>query len=94
MRIDGSLSVVIDGTKWLTSAGAWMMSSGGRVSSSVDGTLLLRSVNPLSGSDAAGGRYTGSIAKWEAVDGTPYETSVRVYDSHAVFVQHFPAAHA
>ena len=91
MAKDGSLSVRVGGTEWLTSGGAWVMTSGGRVSSSADGTLSLRSVSPLSGSDAAGGRYTGSVAKWAAADGTPYETSVRVYASHAVFAQHFPA---
>ena len=90
MAHDGSLSVAIGGSPWLRSVGAWMMSSGGRLSTSADGSLALKSVTPLSGSDKAGS-YTGSVAKWEASDGTPLETSVRTYSHHAIFSQSFPA---
>eukprot|EP01043_Picozoa_sp_COSAG02_P106997 COSAG02_NODE_43001_length_379_cov_0.707143_1_plen_75_part_10 len=75
MAHDGSVSVAIGGSPWLRSAGAWMLSSGGQLSTSADGSLVLKSVTPLSGSDKAGS-YTGSVAKWEASDGTPLETSV------------------
>lgn len=90
MANDGSVSVTIGGSPWLRSVGAWMLSSGGRLSASADGSLALKSVTPLSGSDKAGS-YTGSVAKWEASDGTPLETSVRAYSHHAIFVQSFPA---
>jgi hypothetical protein len=89
MAKDGSLAVAIGGAPWLTSDGAWMMSSAGKVSSSADGSLALKSVAPLSGSDEAGS-YTGSVAKWQASDGTPLETSVRTYARHAIFAQTFP----
>ena len=89
MAKDGSRSASIGGSEWLTCSGAWMISSGGRVSSSANGSLVLKSVGPLSGSDAAGS-FAGSLAKWQAADGTPFETSVRVYATHAVFGQTCP----
>lgn len=90
MENDGSVLVEIGGSPWLHSAGASIMSSGGQRFASTNGDLVLKSVTPLSGSDKAGS-YTGAVAKWQARDGTPFETSVRKYSHHAVFAQSFPA---
>jgi hypothetical protein len=91
MAQNGSLTVSVGTSEWFTSDGAWLMSRG-HVYSSTDGSLLLRSVGPIAGSDRIGA-FHGSVAKWQTADGgTPLETSVRVYDNstHAIFAQHFP----
>ena len=65
---DGSMTVSVNGVQWLRSVGAWLH-SGGQVYSSLDGSLKLGSISPLSGTDRSG-NFTGVEAKWQARDGT------------------------
>ena len=85
---DGSLTVTIGGQPWFTSSGG-SLSSGRQVSSSKDGSLALLSVSPITGTDSTGS-WRGQLARWAAADSTPFETSVRVYETHAIFAQRFP----
>ena len=89
MGKDGSLTITVGGSDWFTSSGGWL-SSGGQVFDARDGSLALRSVAPISGVDATG-EWRGQLATWLAADGTPFETSVRVYSRHIRFAQRFPA---
>jgi hypothetical protein len=84
-----AVSVQTDiGEAWLESRATWF-SSGGKIFSSHDGSLTLKSNTPVSGTDA-GGAYTGASMLWGALDGTPLLTSIRTYAEHAIFTQTFP----
>ena len=85
---DGAMTLSVHGEPWLQTAPYWLASDS-QVFSTSDSSLLLKSSKVTSGHDAAGA-YTGTTLEWDAGD-TPFIASVKVYSSHAVFTQLFPA---
>lgn len=83
---DGSYAVLLDNTTWLPS-GATFFRHGNATYSTHDGSLKLVRQASSAGSDAAG-VFNRTRLQWRAGDAR-VETSVRVYERHAVFRQAF-----
>eukprot|EP01062_Namystynia_karyoxenos_P072843 TRINITY_DN693_c0_g1_i1.p1 TRINITY_DN693_c0_g1~~TRINITY_DN693_c0_g1_i1.p1 ORF type:complete len:850 (+),score=240.54 TRINITY_DN693_c0_g1_i1:91-2550(+) len=82
---DGSFNVTVDGVVWFKSAPPAFRHQGARLSGA-DNSLKLLDHSPYSGPG-----WHGATQRWAAaVDGTQFETSVKVYDGYAVFTQSFP----
>jgi hypothetical protein len=84
---NGSFRVMLGGGEWLP-AGATFVRHSGRTWSTHDGSLVLAGAPASSPGADVGGAFNRTTMRWKAGEAL-FETSVRVYASHAVFRQTF-----
>jgi hypothetical protein len=87
LQADGGTTVLLDGVVWLPS-GATFVRHSNRTWSTHDGTLTLASAPTCTLGRDRGGAFNVTTLEWRAGSKT-FETSVRVYSTHAVFRQTF-----
>jgi len=85
---DGSYRVLIDSAEWFHS-GATTFHHNAQDHSTSDGSLSLLARTGGLGSDKLGA-FDGVELLWGTVQGAKFKTSIKVYETHAIFTQTFP----